>query len=304
LEHTVELLKTQLLPDFPSGSSINYRNGLLYLVGDDANSILILDREYIKISSVQLFNYPGKRIPKPMKTDLEASVFVTWLGLDYLLIIGSAATEPREKILLIPFSDSRLNKTQTLTISTHPFTNRLRTLGVPEVNLEGATILDDILMVANRGNRKNITNHIILTNLDFWKRQDEADLQILSVELPLQTTDVVGISEICYAKETDTLLISFSSEHTHNAYDDGTIGNSYIGWIQDITKKIKATSLSVDHIVNLSDIHPEFMTEKIEGLCVESIDPTGIVLHLLSDNDGGQSKLFKLHLKIPGNLFS
>jgi hypothetical protein len=298
LKCEIELLKTQLLPDFPSGSSINHRDGLLYLVGDDSNVVLILDKDYLKAGTLQLFNYPGKRIPKSMKADVEASVFITVSAVDYLLILGSAATTRREKIILIPFSASGLNKARLLTVSTQPFTNRLRSLGLPEINLEGATAIGEALMVANRGNRKNTTNHILFTNPDFWNRQDEADIKIIPIEFPSPPRDVIGISELCYEKETDTLLMSFSSEHTDNAYDDGTIGDSYIGWIQNMTKKINAPSLVPEHIINLSSFHPEFVSEKIEGLCVESVRANEMIVHLISDNDKGQSKLFKVRLKI------
>lgn len=300
MTYELELLSIQLLPDFPSGSSVNYRDGMLYLVGDDANSILILDKSYKKISSVQLFNYSGKRIPKPLKADLEGSVFINLDGLDHLLIVGSSSREQRENVILIPFLQSGLNGAQASTIAIKTFIKRLGTLGISEVNLEGATVIGETLVLSNRNNRKNTTNHIILTTTDFWKHQDEAAITIIPVKIGLQTEDILGISEICYEKNTDTLLITFSSEHTDNAYDDGTIGNSYLGWITNITKKINSSTLSVDHLINLIDVHPNCAHEKIEGLCVESSNAQGMVIHFVSDNDDGQSKLFKVNLKIPG----
>jgi len=70
---TIQLLKFLLLVDFPSGSSINYYDNKLYLVGDDATHILILDNDYRKVDSIKLFDNLEKRISKSQKTDLEAS---------------------------------------------------------------------------------------------------------------------------------------------------------------------------------------------------------------------------------------
>jgi hypothetical protein len=52
-----EFLSSLLLTDFPSGSSINYYDGKLFLVGDDANDILILDTDYKKIDSKLMADY-------------------------------------------------------------------------------------------------------------------------------------------------------------------------------------------------------------------------------------------------------
>jgi len=277
---------------------MNYRDGILYLIGDDAHSILMLDKDYNEISTLQLFEYPGKRIPKSIKSDTEASAFITLRGNDYLLIVGSASREQREVVILIPLGESQLPKTQASTVSVKTFIDRLRLQGIVELNIEGATTIPNMLVLSNRGNTKNITNHIILTTADFWEQQDRANITILPIEIGVPTEDILGISEICYENNTDTFLISFSSENTDNAYDDGTIGTSYLGWIGNFTKKINSPQLTVDHIVNLVDVHPEFAGEKIEGLCVESSTTQGMVIHLVSDNDNGQSKLFKVSVKI------
>ena len=94
------------------------------------------------------------------------------------------------------------------------------------------------------------------------------------------------------------MLISFSSEHTHNAYDDGVIGDSYLWWIPNCTKKINETIIEVDHLINLTTIHEDFKGEKIEGLCVTAMNEQEVLIDLISDNDNGQSKLFKVSLSI------
>src|SRR5437870_2354775 len=65
--------KSLLLNDFPSGSSLEYFNDRLYLGGDDATKLLVLDTNYDRTDSITLFESELTRIPKNVKADLEAS---------------------------------------------------------------------------------------------------------------------------------------------------------------------------------------------------------------------------------------
>ena len=56
--------------------------------------------------------------------------------------------------------------------------------------------------------------------------------------LPIHFPEFMRISEIFYVESRDILLLTLSNESTNNSCHDGTIGNSYIGWINDITHKI------------------------------------------------------------------
>jgi hypothetical protein len=55
-------------------------------------------------------------------------------------------------------------------------------------------------------------------------------------------------------------------------------------------------TIMLNGLANLVDINPEFKGEKIEGICVEWSKEAELLLHLISDNDCGDSKLFKLRM--------
>ncbi len=57
------------------------------------------------LDSIRLFDYPEKRIPKSQKIDLESSAIVTIAGNKHLVALGSASTNDRKKILLVPLTD-------------------------------------------------------------------------------------------------------------------------------------------------------------------------------------------------------
>lgn len=301
LKPVIELLKSFLIADFPSGSSINYYEGKLYLVGDDANNLLILDNTYKRVGSIPLFDYPTKRIPKEQKADFESSTIININGAIYLFVLGSASREERKKEMLIPLLNAGHDHKKLFIQALYKpaFFKQLKTKGINDINVEGATIIGDHLVVANRGNTANPQNLLVFTNSIFLKPQNEIAVSISKLVLPAQLPGFAGVSELCYIESKDMLLFTFSSEATDNSYDDGVIGNSYIGWINNIKNKINHPELILDEMIDLPAIIKDFKNEKIEGVCVEAVHGNELTLHLVSDNDAGASKLFKVKVTLP-----
>ncbi len=284
------------MTDFPSGSSIAYHNDKFYLIGDDASHVLILDLNYSKIDSITLFNHPEKRIPKSEKADFEASTIIQVDNEPYLLLSGSASREERKSVILIPLSSLDLKKPHVQKYYDATFIDRILSLGIKDINIEGVTATGNLIILANRGNQSNPKNHLIITDSNFWEKQDETPIHLSQLLLPVDPADFIGISEVYYLKSNDILFVTLSSENTMDSYQDGVIGNSYIGWINDFTIKLNSAELKLDGLFNLADGDDELKNEKIEGICVESVNGNEYILHLVSDNDQGESKLFKLRM--------
>lgn len=281
------------LPDFPSGSSINYHNNRLYLIGDDANNILVLDCEYKEQGTIRVFDFTDKRIPKPEKADYETSTIVNVAGKECLIVLGSASRKNRRKGILIELD----NKQNVRQIDFEQFVKRIKE-GVSEMNLEGCAALKDYFLLSSRANDKNPNNIFIVTSSDFWTRQEGTPISICDIVLPLKSEEVVGISELCYVKSKDLLLVSLSSEKTSDAYHDGAIGKSYIGWINSISAKIHQSKITLYAMHDLSEYNAAFIREKIEGVCVESVEDKTLHIHLVSDNDQGTTRLFRVRMII------
>lgn len=297
----IQFVKSFLISDFPSGSSINFHDGKFYVIGDDATSILILDANYQKIDSVHLFDYAEKRIPKVEKPDLEGSTIIEIDGQNHLLMVGSASRKNRKRIILIPFTTTGLS-IKALTNSfykTKVFIKRIKSHDIEEINLEGVCLLKGDLVLGNRGNRSMQANHLIITDRLFWEHQDGAKLVIRKLAMPTEHADkLLGLSELCYLEQTDTLLITLTSEATDNAFDDGEIGNSFIGWINDVSVKLQDNCIELNGMMDLADVDVAFKNEKIEGICVQSVSGSQFTLHLISDNDAGESRLFNINMSL------
>ncbi|QJB33670.1 hypothetical protein HF324_20965 [Chitinophaga oryzae] len=291
----ITLLKTLLLSHFPSGSAINYYDGHLYIIGDDANQLLVLDSNYHEVNTVTLFHYEEKRIPKAKKPDLETAVILNTGQQKRLLALGSAATKERETGVLLPLPP---RDSKPVYISYAPFIKRLQQ--IPEINIEGATVAGEHFILANRGNDGHPVNQLVITTPDFWERQEEVPVSVSKLIIPFPTHGFAGVSELCYVEQEDALLVLLSSEATSNAYDDGAIGDSYLGWVKHISRQLNGADIQLDGIVNLSDIDPAFKGEKMEGVCLSAIKGNEWYLHLVADNDQGASRLFYVKMVMEG----
>jgi hypothetical protein len=294
------LLHSFLLSSFPSGSSINYYHDKFFLIGDDSNYILILDRNYKKIDSLNLFNYTGQRIPKTEKIDLEGSTIIGAAGRRHLFVSGSGSGQNRKKALVIPISKKGISKKELkdFIVDIDNFMQRMDAAGIDEINVEGVTEWKGNLILGNRGNLLNKNNHLIITTSDFWKKQHDAPVEIKKLLMPDDTSALVlGLSELCYVKEHDVLFMTFSSEATTNSYDDGVIGDSFLAMINNASAKLKAGELHAENLINLTTVDAIFKNQKIEGICAE-VAGNKVILNLISDNDNGQSHLFKLEVNL------
>jgi len=285
------LSQSQRLADYPSGSAITFYDHQFWIVGDDAPSVLVTDDHFRKIRTVQVENHPEPRIPKPIKPDYECSALISDHRRPSLLIVGSASTDQRKKIILLPLTN---HERQIERFDSSAFISRLLRLGIGEVNLEGVTMVGDLVVLVNRGNLGYPHNHFIVTDSGFWKHQETAPIRIIPAGTFAGVTGFSGISDLFYLPQRDLLLLSYSSEQTTNVYDDGAIGVSYLGWIGSFRTRMTSDSWVPDAMMSLPEIDPAFRGQKIEGLCAE-INPEGnLLVQLVSDNDTGDTGVFEL----------
>ncbi|MGX5821003.1 DUF6929 family protein [Chitinophaga lutea] len=286
----IQLIRSQTLPDFPSGSGICWQDGRLCLVGDDAREIVVLDAAYRELGRRILFPGAPVRTPKPLKADIEAVAAVSYKGKPYLLAAGSASTDVRMQLLLVPFEGGEPQK-----FSYTPSIIEAVRKQAGAINFEGCTDVLGRIVLANRGNATFPVNHLVLPEGWPW---EPGIPHILPLEFPGEPGAFAGVSDIYYEPRRDVLMLTFSTEATASAYDDGAIGDSWLALIERFAGRMRGNEpLRPDAWVNLSATIAAFKGEKVEGVCVEQTEERGWVLHLVSDNDAGQSRLFCLRVE-------
>ncbi|MGN6421461.1 MAG: DUF6929 family protein [Pseudobacter sp.] len=289
----IKLFDYKEVPSFPSGSGIEFYDDKVFLVGDDSREVLVLNKRWKELERVPLIAGTEPRVPKAVKSDLEATTIVTINRIPRLLVLGSGSLEKNRNKAILFNLDSYLKDEFDLT----SFYNRIAKTGVKNMNIEAAALVEDHIILGNRGNRKNPVNQLIITRNAFWKHQAQAEISIVDLELPVKDKKGIGISGLSYSILNDTLIFTASTEQTDNAVDDGSIGDSYLGIIENASRKIGRKSLKVNELINLGDVHELFKGFKIESACIQSEKSNRLKLHLVADNDTGKSYLFKVRLK-------
>lgn len=283
----IKLLDYKESTDYPSGSGLEYYNGQVYLAGDDASDILIMDKKWRELGRIKIFEFPEGRIPKSVKSDLEATTIVFRNEIPHLLILGSGTREEhRNKAILVNLESNNFSEH-----GIEVFYNRLRDEGITDLNIESAAVVEDLLILGNRGKKKNEANKIVITQPDFFMHPETAEIRIIPIELEEEMAELSGLT---YSEKNDVLLYTASTEDHENSYEDGKIGDSYFGVIENAYRKLYRRKVRINQQVRLSEIHDQFIGQKIESVCIQTDKRNRMKLHLVADNDKGGSFFFKV----------
>lgn len=288
-KNNTQLENIQRLPSYPSASGAEYFNNYVYIIGDDAKYILILDSNLSIKDSIALYSFPENKIPKATKPDIES---ITVTADNKLLLLGSGSVIPYRNAgwLIDPVSK------QKDSLRLDSFYNRLKANGIDEINIEGLCHIPGYMAITNRGNKSYRKNMLIITKKDFWTNQSNAPISLIRLGINTDSTVFNGVSGLAYSAKTDKLLITVSTEDTRNNIDDGTIGKSYLWIVDNISAKKKWKAINPNTIIDLEKIDPRFKGQKIESVCILQEDENSFTLLLAADNDNGSSTLFTLSL--------
>ncbi len=288
----LRLKEAKCIGSFPSGSGIEFIRDRIYVVGDDARDVLVLNKKLETLQRIALLPGKGKRIAKTAKADLEATATVTPGGTPHLLAIGSGSRPNRTLAVLMNVDNCAFEF-----IDLAAFFARLPATGIAETNIEGATAVGERLVLANRGNKRHPGNQLVVTAAEFWRYPAATGLRSYALDLTAHAP-LAGVSGLAYAQHHDCLCLTASTEDTSNNYDDGAIGNSYLGLIFSASQVLRSRRrvIACDFVINLAQSHAAFAGQKIESLCITKSTPTGLTLYLVADNDSGKTHLFKARL--------
>jgi len=288
----VELIKTTLLAHYPSASGISYYKDKLYVIGDDARHLMVLDTTHQAIDSVLLFPGNTYRIPWDKKPDMESLFIGKRSRKQYLIVLPSFSSPIRNKIGLVPLENIRQT---TIKEWQHP-DPKLKALGIEETNIEGSTMVGNKILASNRANLSQRNNYLLLIPSKSKGIKKMRGWSKIICTLP-GINGVIGISGLEYIKEKDLLLFTASTEATTSANMDGEIGDSYLGLIYNFSKKTKQKSIVPDELINLSQ-QLQIGHQKLEGLTAEPSFNATFKLHIVADNDDGRSIIYKVLLTL------
>lgn len=272
--------------EYPSGSTLNLYQDKLYLMGDDARGILILDTAFNYLDTLPVSGSESDRVSKVIKPDIESSELIE----NSLILLGSGSISPyRDSLVKVD-----LKTNTTAKISLNVFYTRLRA-HIEQLNIEAFARVRNHYVLGHRRNMSDTQNYLITTSSEFWTNQRSIHFNLIPFVLNRSNA---GISGMAYSSKADILFITCSEERTQNSYDDGEIGESYIGIITEASTKLNSDSLTSFNTIPLSTIDKSFNKMKIESVAIDEVERSYFILYLVADNDKGNSVLFKVKLTL------
>lgn len=291
----LKLISRKILKNIHSASGIELYKNRIYIVGDDAGWLYVLDKKYNELEKIPLLKrrkLKNATIPKKKKPDFEAMTFVKYGGENILLIFGSGSKRIKRDKLFAVYPD-RGNEVNEYSLTRfYDFINDRKRRG-SELNIEGvAATADDIYFLKRRTAKTRNMYHCF--NLEqmmdylFKKRRKRPDnWWIGRFDLPAIKGIEAGISGATMISE-NKILFTASVEDTENAIDDGDILGSFVGIRDFKADTINALVLKKGN---------RTLKLKMESVCI--LPTKGKTHHLLAvtDSDGGNSELLELELK-------
>ena len=122
-------------------------------------------------------------------------------------------------------------------------------------------------------------------------------IRVCNVLLPNDSS----ISEVKYLPIKDALFFTSTTEHTDSAYDDGAIGDSYIGVISNFKYWLadpRMLTVLDEQMLNLAEQDRAFKGQKVEGFAVDWCRRNIVTLYMVADNDSDRSELWRFQVSI------
>lgn len=280
-QQDLQLLHSLKGLDFPSASATEFHNGKLYVFGDDAPYLLILNSDYQTIDTVFFWEKVDGRISKKTKHDIEAAMMEEGSASPLLFGIGSRSNDQRLRSFEFNINQRLFTEIEIIKAAT-------KFPGITATNIEGATMVGKKRLFANRANLGAPQNYLLMG-------EASAVMTVKPIHLPKGNT-IAGISGLEYDELNDLLLFTASEEATASATADGAIGHSYLGWIENFSSRLNDEEFHPDGYRQLNEVDPALSHQKIESVCVEKATKKELVINLAADNDDGTSSFFKLQL--------
>ena len=277
----VPLLLRQLATlDVAAASGMALRADTLYVVADDELELAAYHLDGTRAASIPLL---AGALPeahnerKAQKPDFEA-LFALPDGS--LVALGSGSTARRMRGAWVSF-DAATPRVRPIDLS-DLYGVLLRDL--PELNIEGATVLAGRLVLCSRGNGALRQNALIQLDLaavlDSLRDSDSLRAGSVRSVQPVQLDELEGtpLSFTDLANSADQLLFSAAAEASANTYDDGACAGSVVGSLSLQGQVLRVVPLAPRH--------------KIEGICARThLRPTQLLLVADADDRAARAPL-------------
>lgn len=227
-------------PYLAAASGLVLAQDRFYLVADDELSLMGIDRalsirgEIYQVFQGELPEDTKER--KKIKPDFECLVYLK--DKNSLLIVPSGSKKNRNRAALFNLKNHGITE-----IALKHVYQELESV-FPELNIEGAVVMDDTIRLFQRGNGKLHQNAVIDLNLESFLADKIQGLKVQNINLgklkdiPLSFTDAALSNGQCYFLAV--------AENTESTYTDGEFVGAVLGELSLEGKVLKMTPLDLN----------------------------------------------------------
>jgi len=255
----------------------------LYVVADDENHLGIFLRDGIGHGELlELFpgdlplEYEERRAVKP---DLEVLTLIPpskKYPRGALLALGSGSKETRCQGVIIAFNEhSELSDVELIELDG---LYDLLKKEIGKLNIEGAVVVDEDIILFQRGNKKNKLNATLRIPLKHFYQsifgEDKKPKHKLElVVTPYDLGEIAGVP-LCFTDATTlpdgSIVFTAAAENTSDAYLDGQCMGSIIGLISKCGDL--HSTIALDKIIKAEGIEAQLVNNNIHLLLVTDAD--------------------------------
>ena len=292
--------------DIPSASGIEVIGDSIYIIGDDSPYLYQLNRDFKQTSKLALADTSGfksGRVAKSEKMDLESMASYERNGKNYLLILGSGASDARMKGFVIEADKvtGKLGKPKSYTLDKlyQQLQDNKEVVKNDQLNIEGLTVESGNVYLMHRA-VKQAPNILLEYNAEAFfsaleMNGDVPEPEVHHFKLEKLEGYQAGFSgaDIFDGK----LFFTASVEQTEDAIADGEVLGSYVGviYLADLDSNSRKPVASKSALLVYKNNKP--YKGKAESLVV-SKDKDKYKVLVVSDDDKGHSELLEVELVI------
>lgn len=244
----------------------------LRVIGDDAHHLALFalgDPAPGKLLRLMEGDLPGDAAQrKKVKPDFEILVALPATGGERLLALGSGSTPERMRGVIVDLPACE-DAPRVRPVDLEPLFAALGPL-VSEINVEGAVLSGDRLLLFNRGNMRSPASHVLDVPLAAVLNGGPVDAAPRAeLALPEAGGVPLAVTDAC-ALDDGHILLSAVAEATLDSYADGAL--------------MGAAIVELDGQFNLLGVDPLDPPVKVEGLAARATED-GVYLLCVTDAD-------------------
>lgn len=287
------------LPEVPSASGLAEVPEGWLVACDDLPELFALDHGGKTLARFQIGAPPPLmvegRVPKKHKRDFEA--IASWRkGRETeLLVFGSGSKFPQRSFIVhVRWQGTVIQQAE---LACTPFYAQVMQQGrfpIEQLNIEGATVFDDRLILLNRGTNELISMDLnaAMAYLQGGCKGSCPQMTFHGHALPEISGVQVGFSGACSDVRRNRVYFCASAEDTPDWIQDGAVLGSYVGWIVRPT----AASGGELYAMPVVDAAGNHTPDKIEAITLLPPVDGKVRVLAFTDTDGGPSDMLTLEL--------